>query len=128
MAQLLGIRYLLERKDNIIKDIYNNNDELSISSNYIYYILIIFLNLSSGLFEIISYQNGDVILFFAVEPTSWSFALDVYRHIVGYLALFLLSNIVWMLVHISLEIRTLSDNPLLFPARFKALRCFMWVN
>ena len=117
--QLAGIQYSLNYiKKTLIQLKYISKDELTINdlgvnlekrirnSNYFY----IVAGLMIGPFIIIDLAVSQQKLFYYDERTVWSFFLDIFNHLTGYLLIFLLAIILWIILNIALTISEVGRN------------------
>jgi hypothetical protein len=81
------------------------------------YIVILLIVIPFMLLEFIRFWSwkisiGQIPLYFSLfEPSNrWALALDLYNHIVGYLALFLLAIIVWRVINLTEVVNALDSN------------------
>lgn len=110
--QIAGIQYVLNKiKKNFMdlllfpKSVESVDDlyvklEHRLYSSYWYYVIITFVIFPFILFELIHlFRGGET--YYTLEPTVWSFLLEIYNHVIGYLVLFLLAIIVWIIFYIA---------------------------
>jgi hypothetical protein len=109
--QLAGIQYLLNNIKRIFNDLkLHPKSKISIDDAYVnfkhrftnsnwYYVIVASVIVPFTMTELIRILQGGRIFYF-VEPTVWSFLLDIYNYATGYFMLFLLAIILWIILNI----------------------------
>jgi len=120
--QLAGIQYILNymketfRELKLYPKIGVSSDDLFVklkhrfSSSYWYYLLVAAVIVPFIIIEVLDILGGGVT-FYIVEPTVWSFLLDIYNNVIGYLMLFLLAIILWIIFNIAWMINEIGNDP-----------------
>jgi len=112
--QLAGIQYILNdmkktfRELKLYPEIGVSSDDLyvklkdrfSSEYRYRYYLLVAAVIVPFIIVELLDILRGGVT-YYIVEPTIWSLLLDIYNNIIGYLMLFLLAIILWIIFNIA---------------------------
>ncbi len=120
--QLTGIQYSLNIMKKTFRELSSDSknkadiDSLYVklryrfSRSYWYYVIvaaIIFPFVIIDLMRILQYSSP----FYAVEPTIWSFLLDIYNYATGYLIYFLLAIFLWIILNIILTLNEMRSDP-----------------
>ena len=120
--QLAGIQNILNDMKKTFRDLKSyhkigvNFDNLYItlkhrfSSSYWYYLLVAAVIVPFIIINMLDILRGGVT-FYIVEPTVWSFLLDTYNSVIGYLMLFLLAIILWIIFNIAWMINEIGNDP-----------------
>jgi len=118
--QFAGIQYVLTKIKKDFNGLFllpNNIDsvdnvyvefEKRFYGSYWYYVIVALVIVPFILFSIINIINGGNT-YYTLEPTIWSFLMDIYNNVVGYLMLYLLAIILWIIINIAwifIEIET----------------------
>jgi hypothetical protein len=87
-------------------------DELKhrFSSSYWYYLLVAGVIVPFIIIKVLDIL-GEGVAFYIVEPTVWSFLLDIYDILIRYLMLFLLAIILWIIFNIAWMINKIGKDP-----------------
>ena len=78
-------------------------------SSYRYYLLVAAVIVPFIIIDILDILSGGVT-FYMVEPTVWSFLLDIYNTVMGYLMLYLLAIILWIVFNIAWMLNKIGNN------------------
>lgn len=117
--QLGGIQYILNNMKKTFKELcsYPENKE-NIDSLYVklkyrfsrshWYYVIVAIIIAPFIINLISNLS---VTFYVVEPTIWSFLLDVYNYAIGYLMYFLLAVFLWIIINIILTLGEMRNDP-----------------
>lgn len=120
--QLAGIQYILNdmkktfRELKLYPEIGVSFDDLYVklkhrfSSSYWYYLLVAAVIVPFIIIKMLDILGGGVT-FYIVEPTVWSFLLDIYNNVIGYLMLFLLAIILWIIFNIAWIFNEMDNDP-----------------
>lgn len=113
--QLVGIQYLLiEMKkifDNLTKSAdFNRKLKQRFYNSRLYYVIISSVIFPFIIIDMIEILQGGVT-FYIVEPTVWSFLLDIYSYITSFLMILLLATILWIIIYISWVLNELGNDP-----------------
>ena len=125
--QLTGIKYLFSNtkptfdklkplfKDDLFQT-YSDNLVKKLQKYVMCYFVILLIVVPFILLEFISWSWGisigpTPIYFYSWGPSNrWALALDIYNHIIGYLALFLLAIFVWRVINLIEIVNALDSN------------------
>lgn len=109
--QLAGIKYLLNnmektfhklvlppKSEENVNDLYSNLEH-RLTHSYWYYVTVASVIVPFIVIELTGILRGGRT-FYLVEPTIWSFLLDIYNYATGFFMLFLLAIILWIIFNI----------------------------
>ena len=118
--QLAGIRYLLDNMKKTFRKITSNTgtniDKMYIdlscrfAASKLYYLIISLVIVPFVVIEFMQISGGQAT-FYTVEPTKWSFFLDIYNNFTGYLMLLLLAILLWIIFNIILYLNEMGKEP-----------------
>jgi hypothetical protein len=120
--QLVVIQYILNNMKKTFGNLEFNHkndvgfdnlyDELKhrFSSSYLYYLLVAGVIVPFIIIKVLDIL-GEGVAFYIVEPTVWSFLLDIYDIVIRYLMLFLLAIILWIIFNIAWMINKIGKDP-----------------
>jgi hypothetical protein len=118
--QLAGIQIILNDMKKTFGNLESNHendvsfdklyDELKdrFCSSYRYYLLVAAVIVPFIIIDILNIFSGKP--FYMVEPTRWSFLLDIYNTVMGYLMLYLLAIILWIVFNIAWMLNKIGNN------------------
>ena len=130
MSILVGYQYMFINKisSNIcptfeeLSPLFQNNHyvtfsqdlERKLQKSWLFYSTVILVITPFVILELIKvwkwrWSNELLNLFYLYEPTPWSLLLDIFNHVIGYLILFLLAKIIWIIIELTLIINELQD-------------------
>lgn len=114
--QLAGIQYLLIEMKEIFDDLiksadFNRKLKQRFYNSRLYYVTISSVIFPFVLIDIIDILQGDLVTFYNVEPTAWSFLLDIFNYSTSLLMILLLATILWIIIYISWALNEIGNDP-----------------